>query len=303
MQNKIIVISGSTASGKSALALDLAQEINGIIINADSVQLYKNLPILSAQPSPDELKLADHKLYSVLNYDEPVSVAIWLEMATAEINKAFKAGKTPIVVGGTGLYISKLIDGINEIPEISGNSKEYVANIFNNSGKDGLIKDLLSLGDEKEKVINLDKQRLMRRLEIFKDTAKSLDYWQSLPKKTFYDRSYFIHINLEPDRDLLYQNCDKRYNKMLENGAIKEVKDLLRLKPSDDSGIIKTIGFLEIKDYLLEKIDKKELVEKATQKTRNYAKRQLTWFRNQFDDKIIINNVSRETLQLIKNLL
>jgi len=90
---------------------------------------------------------------------------------------------------------------------------------------------------------------------------------------------------------------------MLENGAIKEVKDLLRLKPSDDSGIIKTIGFLEIKDYLLEKIDKKELVEKATQKTRNYAKRQLTWFRNQFDDKIIINNVSRETLQLIKNLL
>jgi len=301
MKKKILIISGATASGKSGLALEVARKVNekARIINADSIQLYKELPILSSQPSKNELSQIEHRLYSILTYQDEFSLNDWLELVKKEIDLAFAENKLPIVVGGTGLYLSKLIDGINEIPKIENEVRKYCLDYLEKFGKSGLISELKRLGDEEEKVKTLDKQRLLRRLEIIKQTGKTLSYWQSLPTKQFYDQDCFIHINLNPAREILYYNCNERFVKMLTNGAIEEVKNFMNIELTSRNSIAKTLGLAEIRDYILGNLSKTEMIELASQKTRNYAKRQLTWFRHQFQNKIEITNVSHETIQLI----
>jgi tRNA dimethylallyltransferase len=278
---KILIISGATASGKSTLALKIAQERNGVIINADAMQLYKELPILSAQPSKDDLKLAPHFLYSTLKHNQNSSLAIWLDLAVEQIDLALQNKQLPIIVGGTGLYLSKLIDGINKVPAIDQSITKQIRQI---SDKEELINKLQDLGEEFGGLRDLDKQRLARRLEVLQQTGKSLSWWQRQPNKIFYPKEYFGHHNIEIPRSELYHNCDGRLASMIENGAINEVENLLKKDLSDDSLITKTIGFLEIKDFLNGKISFEEAKKIASQKTRNYAKRQLTWFRNQFDN-------------------
>ncbi|MFT6331729.1 MAG: tRNA dimethylallyltransferase [Lentimonas sp.] len=277
---KILIISGATASGKSALALETAIAKNGVVINADSMQLYEELPILSAQPAKEDQAQAPHFLYSALKHNQNSSLALWLEMVIKEINWAFEGEKLPIIVGGTGLYLSKLIDGINEIPQIDENLRLEMRQLAENSTREELVEMLKDLGEEK--IENLDKQRLTRRLEVLKQTGKSLSWWQDQPNKVFYPKECFEHINVNLPRDELYRNCDERMLKMFENGALKEVEELISQNPDDNSLITKTIGFLEIKDYLQGNMSKEETINLASQKTRNYAKRQLTWFRNQF---------------------
>jgi tRNA dimethylallyltransferase len=286
---EILVISGATASGKSALALGTALEKNGVVINADAMQLYSELPILSAQPSKSDQKLAPHFLYSVLKHNENSSMAAWLGLAVGQINLALKNNQLPIVVGGTGLYISKLMDGINEVPAIDDEVQKEVRSL----AREDLLKILIDLGDSKELVEKLDRQRLSRRLEVLKQTGKTLSWWQNQPNKIFYPKEYFKHINIELPRDQLYSNCNKRLEIMFENGAVNEVENLVKQAPDKDSLVTKTIGYEEIKDYLAGKISKEQAIEIASQKTRNYAKRQLTWFRNQFpkpDTSLTINN-------------
>ncbi len=282
MVKRILIISGATASGKSALALKTALEKNGVIINADAMQLYKELPILSAQPNAADQKLAPHFLYSVLKHNENSSVAAWIQLVIEQINLALEKGKLPIVVGGTGLYISKLMDGINKIPEIDENLKNEFRQMLLNISREELIKTLTDLGENLDEVSKLDKQRLGRRLEVLKQTGKTLSWWQKQPNQIFYPKEYFEHINVELPREILYQNCNQRLALMFENGALEEVEALLKQGANEDSPIARTIGFLEIKDYLEGRIDKDQAIEIASQKTRNYAKRQLTWFRNQF---------------------
>jgi tRNA dimethylallyltransferase len=278
---KILIISGATATGKSDLANKIAMQKNGIIINADSMQLYQELPILSAQPQLENLKQAPHFLYSILKHNQNSSVASWLFLATQKIDQALQNNQLPIIVGGTGLYISKLIDGINQIPEIEQDLKDKIRQMCQNSNKEELIKILLDFGEDLTQITTLDKQRLGRRIEVFKQTGKSLSWWQRQANKIFYPTHYFHHTNIVIDRQKLYQNCNQRLALMFSNGAIDEVQNLLKQNPSPNSPINKTIGFLEIKDYLTKKINKEEAIEIASKKTRNYAKRQLTWFRNQ----------------------
>jgi tRNA dimethylallyltransferase len=281
-QFKILIISGATASGKSALAIKNSLEKNGRIINADAMQLYSELPILSAQPSKVEQKLVPHFLYSVLKHNENSSVAAWLKMAIEQIDLALQKEQLPIVVGGTGLYISKLMDGINKVPEPDESLRIEVRQLMQNVEREELVKILLSLGEDLLEIEKLDKQRLARRLEVFRQTGKSLSWWQLRPNEIFYPRENFEHINIELPRDELYQNCDQRLVWMFRNGAVEEVETLLKEGANEDSAISKTIGFLEIKDYLQGKISQEQAIEIASKKTRNYAKRQLTWFRNQF---------------------
>jgi len=285
-QFKILIISGATASGKSALALKTATENklerSGRVINADAMQLYSELPILSAQPCEVEQKLAPHFLYSVLKHNENSSVAAWLKLAIEQIDSALQNEQLPIVVGGTGLYISKLMDGINKVPEPDAGLRMEVRQLMQNVEKEELIKILLSLGENLLEIEKLDKQRLTRRLEVFKQTGKSLSWWQLQPNEIFYPRENFEHINVELSREELYQNCDRRLRAMFKNGAPEEVEALLKENLAEDSPITKTIGFLEIKDCLQGKINQEQAIEIASKKTRNYAKRQLTWFRNQF---------------------
>ena len=284
---KILIISGATASGKSNLASTIALQRNGVVINADTMQLYQELPILSAQPDQESKGRIPHFLYSILNHTQNSSLANWLDLATAKINQALKNKQLPIIVGGTGLYISKLIDGINEVPEIELNLKNEIRQICQDSSREKLMQLLLDFGEEYLEIKNLDKQRLARRIEVFRQTGKSLSWWQKQPKKIFYKPEYFHHINISLDREKLYQNCNQRLALMFENGAIDEVENLLQQNPSPDASITQTIGFVEIKDYLQGKISKEQAIEIASKNTRNYAKRQLTWFRHQFKNSLI----------------
>lgn len=281
-KKRILIISGATASGKSALALHIAQKRNGLIINADAMQQYSGLPILSAQPSKDDQKAVSHFLYSILKPDENSSVADWLLLARKQIDQALDQGKLPIIVGGTGLYISKLMDGINKIPEIDENLKLGVRDLIKNSSREELIKILIDLKENPDDVVKLDKQRLGRRIEVLKQTGKTLSWWQNQPNEIFYPQEYFEHIQISLPREILYKNCDERLKLMFDKGAIEEVKSLVNQGFKPESLMANTIGFLEIKDYLEGKISLDEALKTSQQKTRNYAKRQMTWFRNQF---------------------
>jgi len=301
MSEKIFVISGPTASGKSGLALQFADYKDITIINADSLQIYQGLAILSSQPTISEQNQVSHKLYSILETHESSSVALWLKLANQEIKNCWQNNKIPVIVGGTGMYISKLIEGINEIPEIQHSIKSQAKEEFESLGIENFRKKLISLGEEKEKIEKLDKQRLIRIYEVFNQTGKSLSWWQNQSLKTFFSPQIFTHINLNPDRNLLYKNCNLRFEKMMENGAINEVNNLLKQGIKEDSQVTKTLGFLEIKQFLSKEISEKEAIEIASQKTRNYAKRQLTWFRNQLPNKIIFEE-NQQALNYLKSL-
>lgn len=286
LEREVIVISGPTASGKSAIALKIASEKNGAIINADALQQYQGLPILSAQPSVDDIKKVPHYLYSILSPNDKSSVANWLNLAKQSIEEVWQNNLLPIVVGGTGMYLSKLIEGINHIPEISKENKDRALALYKEIGIDGLKKKL-----PQSKAI--DKQRLIRSYEVLLETGKPIEYWQNMEKYKILPNCKFNHLNLSPNREELYQNCNQRFSNIIESGAIAEVEKLISdYKVSDDLTITKTIGFEEIKRYIVGEISKDQVVEIASQKTRNYAKRQLTWFRNQFADKCTIINVN-----------
>lgn len=294
---RAIVISGATASGKSSLANSLAQYKEIAIINADSLQIYKALPILSSQPSAQDKININHFLYSHLDFDKNYSVVQWLYDVKLAINKILDMKKVPVIVGGTGMYISKLFDGISYVPQIDSSIRNDARNLFDNSSREKFINILKDLGDDDAYKIN-DKQRLIRAYEVLKQTKKPIKYWQNQKPISIVDTTDFLHINLNPDRSLIYKNCDERFSKMLDSGAIEEVRALLNFQV-DDCQISKTIGFKEIKLFLTNQLKKEDLILISSQKTRNYAKRQITWFKNQFKN-IIFFNKSKEALDFIR---
>lgn len=278
INKNIILIFGPTASGKSDLALRLARENDGVIFNADSMQIYQELPILSSQPTIEEQKVIPHFFYGFLNYQQDFSVAKWLEFIVPKIKEELQKNKKCFIVGGTGLYFSSLYYGINKMPEISKNLKQEMRNIYTDIGHEKFIDFLTDLGDHN--IANLDAQRLIRRAEILKETGKDLTFWQNQPKEIFFEKEQMQIIKLMPEREKLYQKCNQRFEYVLENGAIEEVKNLAKFNPS---GLItKTLGYQEINCYLNNRLTRPDLVEIVSRKIRNYAKRQMTWFRNQF---------------------
>lgn len=278
INKNIILIFGPTASGKSDLALRLAEENDGVIFNADSMQIYQELPILSSQPTIEEKKVTPHFFYGFLNYQQDFSVAKWLEFIVPKIKEELQKNKKCFIVGGTGLYFSSLYYGINKMPEISKNLKQEMRNIYTDIGHEKFIDFLTDLGDHN--IANLDAQRLIRRAEILKETGKDLTFWQNQPKEIFFKKEQMQIIKLMPEREKLYQKCNQRFEYVLENGAIEEVKNLAKFNPS---GLItKTLGYQEINCYLNNCLTRSDLVEIVSKKIRNYAKRQMTWFRNQF---------------------
>lgn len=300
---QIIVISGATSSGKSQLALDLALQLkekqNCAIINADSLQIYQGLPILSAQPSDEEQNIIPHYLYSVLTPNQNSSVANWLTLVQEKINELTANNVLPIVVGGTGMYISTLIEGISLIPEIDEKNRQEASNYFNENGADNLQQKLINLGEKKL----LDKQRLIRAYEVYLQTGKTISYFQNQPKQKILPDAKFIHLNLEIDREKLYENCNLRFKKMLEMGALNEVKNLRQQIQKQDFTITKTLGYQEICQFLDQEITSQEMLKIATQKTRNYAKRQLTWFRHQMPNKKICHDQSSAIKYLLNEIL
>ncbi len=295
---RAIIISGATATGKSSLALDFSVFKDVAIINADALQIYKGLPILSAQPSVEDKKIASHLLYSHFEFEQNVSVMNWLKLIKTTVEEVFAQNKIPLIVGGSGMYISKLLDVISEIAEISDENKREARNLYQEIGKEKFVETLLKMG-ENDSIKNLDKQRLIRLYEVLKQTKKTLSAWQEQPKKFVLDPKIFTHINLEIEREKLYKNCNLRFEKMLENGAIEEVRALISQGVKDEMQISKTLGFFEIRDFLEGKISHAKALEISSQKTRNYAKRQLTWFRHQFKNKVVFSD-AKAALEFLK---
>lgn len=309
MNNKkrIIVISGPTASGKSSLAIYLAKKINGVILNADSMQIYKGLPILSAQPNNEDLLEVEHRLYNLLEATESNSVFKWLELIKQNVDDILNKNQTPIIIGGTGMYISRFIDGIKEMPDSNEDLRNELNALYDKIGWDEFYNMVKQI--DENALINIkknDKHKLIRIYEIYKISGKTLSYFENLPNKTLYNKDNIFHINIMPEREETYNSCNLRFKIMLEElNVIEEVKHFINNNINvfnTNSSVLHTIGLLEIKDYLDNKIDYQKMYELSTKNTRNYAKRQFTWFRNQFKTlDILLNSVINK--ENVKNIL
>ena len=279
LKSKIILISGPTASGKSNFAIKIAKKINGEIINADSMQVYKQLKILSARPDTNEYKKIKHHLYGFQDVKKNFSTGDWLRLANKKIKEIQKRKKTPILVGGTGLYFKALTDGLIKIPSISVKSRKQIRNLQKKIGQSKFYEKLLKLDpSSKEKINPNDTQRSIRAYEVKKFTKKSLHEWFKKTNPNLLQDNFF-KIYIDYPRQELISRINLRTEKMFLNGVIIEVKNFIRLKVRRDKTVNKAIGVLEIRDYLNKKKNLTEIKDKIAIKTRQYAKRQSTWAR------------------------
>ena len=283
-KSKIILIYGPTASGKSKFAIKLAKKISGQIINADSMQVYKELKILTARPFKKDFKNVKHHLYGIQNAKKNFSTGDWLKLANRKILQCKKINKTPILVGGTGLYFKALTDGLINIPTIPISFRNKVRNLHKRIGQKKFFLKLLKIDPLiKDRINSLDAQRSIRAYEIKSFTKKSMISWFKNTKSD-YDHNDFFKICIDFPRKDLIERINKRSENMIKLGVILEVKKFIKLKVSKNKSLSKAIGISEIKQYLQKKIQTEQLIEKISIKTRQYAKRQSTWARGNMKD-------------------
>ena len=304
-QSKIILISGPTASGKSNFAVKIAKKINGEIINADSMQVYKRLKILTARPSNKNKQNIKHHLYGVIDLDKKFSTGEWLKATIKKIKEIKKIKKVPILVGGTGLYFQSLINGLVEIPEIPIKFRNRIRAIHKKEGQKKFYKKLLKIDSKiKGKFDQNDSQRTIRAFEIKSFTKVSMYDWFNKTTSEFRD-SDFLKLYLSVDREELIKRINKRTLVMMKEGAIKEVKKFISLKIKKEQSVNKVIGIDELTQYLENKIDLDEAVELILIKTRQYAKRQATWARTRMTswNKITLTAIDGYIKKLNKSSL
>jgi len=285
LAGKIVCIYGPTSSNKSALAIKIAQPISAVIINADAMQLYKNVQILTAQPNNLIENGSTHKLYRFIDIDNIYSVSQWLYKASAEIKSALSKGQTAIVVGGTGLYFNSLINGLTFIPKISDQVKSYVKEIIasHNDPYVALCKYDKNLA---EKLNKNDTGRIIRGLEVKFETSKSILEWQKNTQSIF-SQELFYKIYVKLERQVVYDNIRERFEKMLQKGVIDEVKILLH--QYDIKSMPKIIGLASINKFLQNHCSHHDMVLEVQKLSRNYAKRQYSWFNNQLKPHLQIS--------------
>ena len=278
-QSKIILISGPTASGKTNFAVKIAKKIQGEIINADSMQVYKILKILTARPNKIEQKDIKHHLYGVVDLNKKFSTGQWLELVIKKIKDIKKKKKIPILVGGTGLYFQSLINGLVKIPEIPLKFRNKVRLMSKREGQKKFYKKLLKLDPKvKDKFDPNDTQRSIRAYEIKSYTDISMYDWLVRTESQF-KNSDFLKLYIETEREKLIERINLRTLNMINGGAINEVKKFLKLKIRKDQSVNKVIGIAELTQYLNHEVTLEEAKELISIKTRQYAKRQATWAR------------------------
>ena len=279
LKSKIILISGPTASGKSTFAIKLAKKINGEIINADSMQVYKQLKILSARPDPKKYQKVKHHLYGFHDVKNNFSTGDWLKLAIKKIKEIKSRKKIPILVGGTGLYFKALIEGLVNIPNIPIRFRNEIRALQKALGQKKFYQNLIKLDSmSKNKINSTDAQRSIRAYEVKKFTKKSIHDWFKETKSLF-EKDDFLKIYLDYPRLELIEKINTRTEQMIKMGAINEVKKFIKLKVKKDRSVNKAIGVNEIKEYLAKEKELSEIKEKISIKTRQYAKRQNTWAR------------------------
>lgn len=280
-----ILITGPTASGKSDLAVELAKLHDGVVINADSMQVYDTLRVLTARPSEEDMQGVPHHLYGHVPASRAYSTGAWLRDVTDLLQRLRASGRKPIFVGGTGLYFKALTGGLSHMPVIPDELRNRLRFLLQSEGPEELYRQL----QERDPLVAdslrpQDGQRIVRALEILEATGRSIVDFQAQTGPVIVDPSTSRKIIVEPERAVLHQRINGRFEKMLEQGAEDEVRALFALSLSPDMPVMKAIGVSQIAAMLRGELTRDEVLERGAAATRQYAKRQLTWFRNQMDE-------------------
>lgn len=280
----ITLIAGPTASGKSALALKMARETGAVIINADSQQLYADLRILTARPSVEDEAQADHRLYGVADAADAWSVGRWSRAVMALLDDLRDQGRPAILVGGTGLYFTSLTRGLADIPAVPSAVRDQMDADYKALGESAFRRRLAQIDPEAAQAIEQgDRQRLVRAMSVFIASGRALSAWKADTQPLLAPGSWTGWVR-EPERQQLYANCDQRVDLMIHQGAIDEVQALMDRALSPALPAMKAVGVRELAAYLSGDLARDNAIAALKQATRNYAKRQLTWFRNQMSD-------------------
>ncbi len=279
---RAVLIAGPTASGKSAVAMAIAREFDGVVINADSMQVYRDLRILSARPSEDEEAAVPHRLYGFVDGAEAFSTGRWAEAAANTIRDVWAGGQLPIVIGGTGLYFRAFESGLAPVPEIPQSIRQALRERAASEGADALHSELQRKDPAMaERLEPGDRQRVLRALEVFEATGRSLLDWQGMHKTTgFLEGVRTARVLLEVERAELYRRCEARFDIMMSTGALEEVQTLLDRDLDPDLPVMKAVGVPQLAAYLRNEADLDDAASASKTATRQYAKRQLTWFRS-----------------------
>ena len=288
---RVVIIAGPTASGKSAMAIDVAVTFSGVIINADSMQVYRELDIVSARPAQCDLDQAPHHLYGILAADDPCSVGRWLDLAVAEIKAAWLQDKLPLVVGGTGMYIKALLEGLAPIPGVPPETREQATALHAKLGGEAFLIELAKYDAAAAARLPAgDTQRLIRAYEVALATGRPLSDWQKdHPSQPPLPGAAIAVVTLIPDRDVLYDGVNRRFDWMMENGALDEVRRLDELGLDPALPAMKAVGVPELRRIVTAGDDVEIAVEDAKRATRQFAKRQMTWLRNQLQADLTIS--------------
>lgn len=294
----VIVIGGTTASGKSALALTIAEAFGGTIVNADAMQVYRQLRVLTARPDDAALARAPHRLFGVLDADDPCSAGRWRAMALGEIEAAHRADRLPVVVGGTGLYLKALSEGIAEVPPVPPATRQAVRARHAEIGGEAFHAELAARDPRSAARLRpSDSQRLIRAAEVLEATGRTLGEWQDAAKAGPPPNLRFLSIVLVPPREVLYPACDARFAAMVDAGAIDEVRAMLALGLAPELPAMKAVGVRELAAALAGEFSLAEAVAAGQRATRRYAKRQYTWFRHQCPGAFALNEQYSESLE------
>jgi len=302
LPKKIILIAGPTASGKSKLAIEIAKKIKGEIINADSMQVYKEFSVLSSRPSKIDLKKVKHHFYGFQPAKKLFSTGAWLKLVKKQIDQCLKNKKIPILVGGTGLYFEAITKGMSKIPNINSKVRDKIRNLQKKKGQDKFYELLLELDPlVKNKIEPSDTQRSIRAYEVKKFTKKSIFEWYKLTRSEF-KKFQIFKIFIDVPREKLLRNISNRVEQMFKNDCVEEVKNFLKLNIDPTLSTNKIIGVKEIKDFLSGVRSLPQVKEIINIKTRQYAKRQATWARGHMSDwnKLYSNSFSSLSKKILK---
>jgi len=278
------LIAGPTASGKSQRALHLAEAVGGTIVNADAIQLYRDLSVLSARPSAEDEARAPHRLYGVADGAEAWSVGRWVRAAAPVLAELAVEGKPAIVTGGTGLYFRALTAGLADIPDVALEVRQAATARFDAEGEAAFRARLSAVDPAAEAgIASGDRQRLVRAMEVFEATGRPISVWRR-ETRPLLERGTWRAEVIEPPRDVLYARCDARFTAMVEAGAVEEAEALAARGLAPDLPVMKAVGLRELLAWRRGEIGREAAIALGQQETRRYAKRQLTWFRNQTPD-------------------
>ena len=305
-KNKVIIVAGPTASGKSQLAIDLALVLNGVVINADSMQVYKDMPIVSAVPSAEDRAKVEHRLYEIYDPSFRGNVVDWLNRAIAEIRDVWEKGKTPVVVGGTGLYLENLIKGTTPVPATPEDIRQKVQKMIDTEGV-SFVHQKLSEVDPKsgQKIAPNDVSRIKRAYEVFLHTGEPMSAWQKKPLIQNLPEAKFFVIKICPSVEELDRLSFARFDQMVQTGVIDEIQKLYKRKLDPSLPAMKALGVPELIEYMRGKTNVYLAVQNAKLHTRQYAKRQRTWFKNRLTADFVLSKCYKghfpeEVLELLK---